>query len=99
MKYLMYYENGFIKKFPLIKDHITVGWDDGNDLVVKDDLVSGYHLKAICDGKKIRIIDLDSTNGTFYKGGKVKEAVVSSNESFTIGSRRLILKRPCRSVQ
>ncbi len=89
----MYYSEGFIKKFLLDKKEISIGWDDSNDLVIKDDMISGFHLKVDVDDEKILIKDLDSTNGTFFKGGKVRRAEVKLGESFSIGSRELILRK------
>ncbi|MEN8153323.1 MAG: sigma 54-interacting transcriptional regulator [Acidobacteriota bacterium] len=93
MKYLMYYCDGFIKKFPLKKFSVTIGWNKKNDLPIKDDMVSNFHLKIDVEEERIIIHDLDSTNGTYFEGGKVKEAVVKLGESFSAGSVDFFLRK------
>lgn len=92
MKYLMYYSNGFIKKFPLKKTAVSIGWSEKNDLSVKDDLISGYHLKIENKNGLIIINDLNSTNGTYFEGGRVREAVVKLGDSFSAGSIEFFLR-------
>ncbi len=92
MKYLMYYSNGFIKKFPLKKPAVSIGWSEKNDLSVKDDLISCYHLKIENKNGLIIINDLNSTNGTYFEGGRVREAVVKLGDSFSAGSIEFFLR-------
>ncbi len=89
----MYYSDGFIKKFPLDKPEITLGYNEDNDFSVNNELISGHHLKIIVEDQFIKIIDLDSTNGTYYSGGKVKESIVKVGESFSVGCVEFILKQ------
>jgi DNA-binding NtrC family response regulator/pSer/pThr/pTyr-binding forkhead associated (FHA) protein len=92
MKYLRYYTDGYFRKFPLEKDTITIGRNRSCDLVIKDGLVSNQHLKVDVKEDFIIIIDLGSTNGTYVKDGKVKEAVIKMGESFNIGGSKFVLQ-------
>jgi Nif-specific regulatory protein len=92
MKYLRYYRDGYFSKFPLDKCTSTIGWSSKNDLTIKDDFISNRHLKIDVKENFIIITDLGSTNGTYVKGGKIKEAVIKMGESFNIGGREFVLK-------
>jgi len=92
MKYLLYYSDGFIKKFPLDKKSITVGRGDDNDLTIDDEFISRVHLKAETDGDEINIEDLESSNGTFVKTKKIKMANIKIGESFSCGGVEIFLK-------
>ncbi|MCK4889823.1 MAG: FHA domain-containing protein, partial [Candidatus Aminicenantes bacterium] len=92
MKYLMYYMDGFVKKFPLDKPEITIGWNKENDLSINNELISGYHLKIDVRSDSIKIHDLNSTNGTYYSGVKVRESVIRLGDLFSAGSVEFLLK-------
>jgi Nif-specific regulatory protein len=92
MKYLMYYWDGFVKKFPLRKVEITLGRGEDNDLIINDDFVSTHHLEIEVQEDSVTIQDLDSTNGTYVQGGKIKEVVIRLGESFSVGSTEFFLR-------
>ena len=54
----------------------TIGRDPGNDLVLDDDSVSGFHAQIIVEGDAAGLIDLGSTNGVTVDGqpaaGRIK---------------------------
>ncbi|TFG74689.1 MAG: FHA domain-containing protein [Chrysiogenales bacterium] len=93
MKYLLYFQEGFIRKFPLDKKVFTIGRAAENDLVVKEDCVSRRHLQVSVGEDHIDINDLGSRNGTYVKGGRVSEARIDVNESFLLKSCEFFLKR------
>jgi transcriptional regulator of acetoin/glycerol metabolism len=55
---------------------LSVGSAEGNDLVLEDDRVSRYHLEIRCEGDKVLVRDLGSTNGTFIGAIEVRSAEV-----------------------
>ena len=81
MKYLLYYVDGFIKKFPLRKASLTIGRGEENDLWMDDDFLSRKHLKVQVKENHIIINDLHSTNGTFVNHTKINRAGTSLNSS------------------
>lgn len=92
MRYLLYYQDGFIRKFPLNKSRITVGRAEENDLVIKEEFISRKHLEVFIHNAHIEIRDVGSTNGTFVKGSRVTDAVIRLNESFCLKTCELFLK-------
>jgi serine/threonine protein kinase len=47
---------------------LTIGRDDDNDIVIPKPSVSRHHARIDFDGLHYRVLDLDSTNGTFFDG-------------------------------
>lgn len=84
MKYLLYYINGFIKKFPLKGSEIIIGRQKTCDLVLNFDCISRQHAK-IHIGKDIIIEDLKSTNGTHIRNVKIDSAAIEIGDSFNLG--------------
>lgn len=47
---------------------ITIGRDPGNDVVLDDDSISGFHAQILIENNTAELIDLGSTNGTCIDG-------------------------------
>jgi pSer/pThr/pTyr-binding forkhead associated (FHA) protein len=50
---------------------LTIGRDESNDLVLKEEGISGFHAEIQLDENDIFLIDMDSTNGTCVNGKKI----------------------------
>ena len=68
---------------------IRVGAQPGNDLVLSDRLVSGHHFEIALDQTGYRLRDLDSTNGTFLAGHRVRDAYLNPGTVIYAGESRL----------
>ena len=90
---MLYYNNGFVKKFPLARPVLTLGRDDRNDLVIEDEFLSRKHLEIKVEDDYIIIRDLESTNGTLVDDQPISEARINLNESFTLGGIEFYLKK------
>ena len=93
MKYLLFYFNESLKKFPLNKKVINIGRDKANDLILNNEYVSRKHLKLTIFKNHLEIVDLNSRNGIIVDHKRVKEAIIRLNESFEIGGIEFILKQ------
>jgi transcriptional regulator with GAF, ATPase, and Fis domain len=95
MNYLLYYIEGYFKKFPLNKPCVTIGRNSENDLVLREDFISRNHvqIKRGKDKDHIIVKDLKSTNGITFHDEKVKEALVKMGESFILGKMEFVLKK------
>lgn len=91
MRYLLYYIDGFIRKFPLRGADVVIGRKKDSDLVLDLDSISRKHLKILI-GNEITIRDLNSTNGTFVRNVKIEESRIEMGESFNIGGMEFFLR-------
>lgn len=70
---------------------LTLGRDNNNSIIIKDPYISKKHLKFIIEDKKYYIEDLESNNGTFVNGTKLKErALLNNGDNITVGQVRFI---------
>jgi len=72
----------------------TVGRATGADFIVDAPLVSRAHcrLTALPDGG-LEVTDLDSTNGTFINGERIRTGVLSSGDRLGVGRVELVALR------
>ncbi|HEU5054981.1 MAG TPA: sigma 54-interacting transcriptional regulator [Kofleriaceae bacterium] len=68
---------------------IRVGAQEGCDLVLSDRLVSGHHFEILLDEAGYRLRDLDSTNGTFVAGHRVRDVYLNPGTVIYVGESRL----------
>jgi len=92
MKYLMYYLDGFVKKFPLDQPRLTAGRGGANHLVIDDEFISREHLDIEVGAESITLRDRDSSNGIFVAGERVTKATLRIGDSFSIGRMEFFLR-------
>ena len=66
-------------------EQATIGTARGNDVVLSDDTVSGYHVRLTAVPTGIRVTDFESTNGTFLGETRLEQAIVPPGTSLRIG--------------
>lgn len=76
--------------FKLDKEVITVGKLRGNDMQFDDKTISRTHCKFVKHDGGIKLVDCQSTNGTYVNGERIREKVLLEGDSIAIG--RTILK-------
>ncbi len=73
-----------------IKKTISIGSSQDNDLVIKDGYVSSHHAKiSLLKNGNYYFQDLDSLNGSFINGTRVKSKRISENDTIKIGQKNL----------
>ena len=87
------YENEKLAQKISLTKNIVIGRSPASDIVVKEAKVSRKHAEIqIINGKYI-LIDLESSNGTFVQGKKIKEHTLQSGEQIGVGTVKLIFKQ------
>jgi len=74
------------KRYPLTSAEMTIGREEGNDIVVDLDNVSRRHCRLFLREKKIHVADMGSTNGTYLNDLEVtQETVLRSGDLVKVG--------------
>ena len=89
--------SGLVREFdtPVIR----IGARAGVDLVLDDRKVSGIHVEILLDESGYRLRDLESTNGTYIKGLRVRDLYLAPNTRFAVGQSELKFTPLASSVE
>ncbi len=82
-----------------ISDKMVIGRNPGCNIVLADGNVSGKHAAIVSKGDRWFVADLDSSNGVFVDGDKVKQAQLKSGDQFRIGSTVFAVSAGVKSSQ
>ncbi|OHB59433.1 MAG: hypothetical protein A2167_01990 [Planctomycetes bacterium RBG_13_46_10] len=85
-------KNGPHKLFPLPSSVTTIGRRHSCDLCIPLVSVSKKHCQLNHDEGVLKILDLDSRNGTYLNGKRVDEAVIQAGDSIKIGPLTFVLQ-------
>ncbi|MBN2181614.1 MAG: FHA domain-containing protein [Sedimentisphaerales bacterium] len=89
---VLFKKDGTQKPFPLSSNITVIGRRHDCDLCIPLTLVSRRHCKLSKTDQAVKIRDLDSQNGTFLNGKRIKEAPVSAGDYISIGSLTFLLQ-------
>lgn len=79
-------------EFPLEEGReVVIGRSTDLDMVLVDEMVSRRHAKLVLGAGKVELTDLDSTNGVFVNGERVRQASVGIGDRILVGSNILRL--------
>ena len=89
----VYWPDGPIESYQLEKSAVAIGRSPGNDIVIDTNAVSRYHISLALKDQQVVIEDLDSVNGTYVDGSRIKAhepLVLRGGEEIQLGDIRLI---------
>lgn len=70
-----------------IRSDISIGRKEGNSIIMGDQHVSGNHAKILVRNNGLFLEDLNSTNGTYLNGSKIKgKSKLSNKDEIRIGN-------------
>jgi DNA-binding NtrC family response regulator len=72
------------------REEVSIGAMDDNDVVLPEEAVSRYHCKIVQDDSAYVLVDLDSTNGTFINGVRIREGFLRPGCTVEVGQRKLV---------
>lgn len=73
-------------------DRIALGTAQDNDLVLRDETVSRYHLELVHAGDRIGVRDLGSTNGTLCGSVRIRDATVEPKAILRLGNTTVVVE-------
>ncbi len=73
-------------------DSFTLGTEPSNALVLQDRFISGRHLKVTRSEGGFHVVDLNSTNGTFFGGMRLFEAEIPLGTALRVGETELFFE-------
>jgi len=76
----------------LTKGRTTIGRDNTNDIIINQDTVSWQHAEIIKNGDQYEIYDLNSVNGTFINGKRIKHSVLQDGALVTLADVSFVVK-------
>ncbi|MBN2254531.1 MAG: FHA domain-containing protein [Deltaproteobacteria bacterium] len=88
-KILLKFKDAVLKEIPLEKEVITIGRKEGNDVVIDNIGVSGFHAKIVREGDYYAVEDMNSLNGTFVDGKKISKVILDSGNVILVGKHTL----------
>jgi pSer/pThr/pTyr-binding forkhead associated (FHA) protein len=85
-------------EFPLLHHEVSVGRSESNVLSLPDISLSSHHALIFTQGGSYHIKDLNSSNGTFLNGNRIRESLLKNGDQIQLGKINIVflsrLKRP-----
>ncbi len=73
------------RRFRLPPERARIGRDPENEIVLDEPDVSLEHARILRSGRQWRLVDLDSTNGTYLNGERVDDAALQFGDEVAFG--------------
>ena len=71
----------------------TIGRSTGAQFILDAALVSRVHCRLSAGATELQVDDLDSTNGTFVNGQRVKQSSLKEGDRLGVGRVELVVSR------
>lgn len=83
------FNSAVIKEVLLNKEEMTIGRKPGNDIAIDHPTISGFHGKIRKENGHFVVEDLNSTNGTFINGRRIKSGELKDKDQIGIAGHIL----------
>jgi type II secretory pathway predicted ATPase ExeA len=93
----LYLGNELLTERVLRPGRLIIGRTPNNDLQINSKFVSRHHAQVVTDLQQSAIEDLNSTNGIFLNGRKIKRHPLTDLEAVQLGEHRLVYRDLRRS--
>ena len=78
---------------------IEIGRAEDCDIVLSDDKSSRHHTRLTPETGGVKVLDLNSSNGTFVNGRLIMEAKIHEGDVLEIGNTKIVLGSECPSPE
>ncbi len=92
----VFWPDGQFRTYPLVDNTVSIGRSSGNTIALDTTTISRYHFTIAHDGENATIKDMESANGTFVDGDRLKNGESRSllgGEEIQVGHLRMIYHR------
>ncbi len=79
-----------LQKYAFDKDVVNIGRSKDNDIVLENLSVSRNHARVRLEGERWILLDLESANGTFLNGVRIKKTDLQDGDVVEIGKHSLL---------
>ena len=76
-------------RYPITKSAVRIGRQADNDIIMKNDTVSGHHAEIVRRGSHFIIAELESSNSVLVSGKRVDKAALQHGDVVELGEVRL----------
>lgn len=83
--YLEWRQRGRPRRMELRKKELFIGRRSDSDIVLTDPYVSRRHARLLQQNRGYKVVDLNSTHGTFVNGNRVRERVLEAGDKIRMG--------------
>ena len=83
-----------VSQFHVLKEVTIVGRDSECDLTIDWHLLSRKHAAIYIEDDQLRVVDLDSRNGTFINGERITESIAKSDDEIRFDQQRFVVVGP-----
>jgi len=80
-------------EFPIVQGRLILGRTEDNDLQIDSKFVSRHHAQILTYNQDSILQDLNSTNGVYMKGQRIKKRRLKDGDLFVIGEHELLYVR------
>ena len=80
-----------LKKEYSFDNSFTIGRSSDNSIQINEGIVSRVHIEVCFENNKWRIIDKQSSNGTFLNGDKIEKIEIKNSTSIQLGKNGPII--------
>ena len=86
------FRDQFVAEFPLVSGRAVIGRTPDNDVQIRSRFVSRHHAQVVSDGVQSVVEDLNSTNGVFVRGQRIKHHVLADGDIIQLGEHKLLYR-------
>jgi pSer/pThr/pTyr-binding forkhead associated (FHA) protein len=87
---ILMYNRQVIREYPFVKEGLTIGRHQDNNVVIDNLAVSGFHARIDKKGSDYILTDLQSTNGTFVNDEKISSRKLSHGDNILVGKHVIL---------
>jgi general secretion pathway protein A len=80
------------REYPLTQGRFVIGRTAENDIQLDSRFVSRHHAQLTVGPRNTVVEDLNSTNGIYFNGRRVKRRTLKDGEAFVIGEHELLFR-------